>query len=157
MVWHYPDVYVVGREKVREFAKAIHVEDPACYHEDAAAELGYPAIVAPPTFVTIFGKLVQSDFFRHVDIGIEMMQIVQVDQKFVFFKPVLVGDRLHARMAVHSVTERFGADIVVTKNTCTNDAGEIVLEAYTTLMGREGDESIQLKWDMESGQIIRSA
>ncbi|HYB37549.1 MAG TPA: (3R)-hydroxyacyl-ACP dehydratase subunit HadC [Mycobacterium sp.] len=157
MVWHYPDTYVVAREKIREYAKAVKADDPACFHEDAAAELGYPNIVAPPTFTTIFAKLVQADFFRNVDTGYETMQIVQVDQKFVFHKPVLAGDVLHARMDVHSVDERFGADIVVTRNICTNDAGEVVLEAYTTLMGHEGDNSIQLKWDMESGQVVRTA
>lgn len=157
MVWHYPDVYVVGREKVREFAKAVQADDPASYHEDAAAELGYDNIVAPLTFVSIFAKIVQADFFRNVDVGMEMMQIVQVDQKFIFHKPVLVGDRLHAQMNIHSVTERFGADIVVTKNICTNDGGEVVLEAYTTVMGHEADSSIQLKWDLETGQVVRTA
>ena len=71
----------------------------------------------------------------------ETMQIVQVDQKFVFHKPIFAGDKLWASMYVHSVDERFGADIVVTRNTCTNDAGELILEAYTTLMGQQGDES----------------
>ena len=60
-------------------------------------------------------------------------------------------------MDVESVDERFGADIVVTKNTCTDDDGEVVLEAYTTLMGHEGDNSIQLKWDTETGQVVRTA
>ena len=85
------------------------------------------------------------------------MQIVQVDQQFVFHKPILAGDKLFARMEVQSVDERFGADIVVTKNTCTNDDGEVVLEAYTTVMGHEGDDSIKLKWDKESGQVVRTA
>ena len=85
------------------------------------------------------------------------MQIVQVDQKFVYHKPILAGDKLCGRMEVHSVDERFGADIVVTKNTCTNEDGEVVMEAYTTLMGHEGDDSIQLRWDKESGQVVRTA
>ena len=157
MSWEYPESYVVGREKVREFAKAVKADDPACLDEKAAAELGYDGIVAPPTFVTILGKLVQADFMRKVDTGYDTMQIVQVDQRFVFLKPVVAGDVLHARMEIHSVTERFGADIVVTKNTCTNDAGEVVLEAYTTVMGHEGDDSVNLKWDKESGQIVRTA
>jgi acyl dehydratase len=157
MVWDYPDSYVVGREKVREFAKAVKADDPACLNEGAAAELGYDAIVAPPTFATILGKLVQADFMRKIDTGYDTMQIVQVDQRFVFHKPILAGDVLHARMEVHSVAERFGADIVVTRNTCVNEAGEVVLEAYTTVMGHEGDDSINLKWDMESGQVVRTA
>ena len=157
MSWDYPDSYIVGREKVREFAKAVKADDPACLDEEAAAELGYDGLVAPPTFVTILGKLVQADFMRKVDTGYDTMQIVQVDQRFVFLKPVVAGDVLHARMEIHSVTERFGADIVVTKNTCTNEAGEVVLEAYTTVMGHEGDDSVNLKWDIESGQVVRTA
>jgi acyl dehydratase len=157
MSWEYPDSYVVGREKVREFAKAVKADDPASLDEKAAAELGYDDVVAPPTFVTILGKLVQADFMRNVDTGYDTMQIVQVDQRFVFHKPILAGDVLHARMEVDSVVERFGADIVVTRNTVTNDAGEVVIEAYTTVMGHEGDDSVNLKWDMESGQIVRTA
>jgi acyl dehydratase len=157
MVWEYPDSYVVGREKVREFAKAVKADDPACLDDQAAAELGYDAIVAPPTFVTILGKLVQADFMRKVDTGYDTLQMVQVDQRFVFHKPILAGDVLHARMDVHSVVERFGADIVVTRNTLTNQDGETVLTSYTTMMGHEGDNSIQLKWDKESGQVVRTA
>jgi acyl dehydratase len=157
MSWEYADSYVVGREKVREFARAVKADDPACLDDQAAAELGYDAIVAPPTFLTIFGKLDQADFMRKVDTGYDTLQMVPVDQRFVFHKPILAGDVLHARMDVHSVVERFGADIVVTRNTCTNDAGEVVMESYTTVMGHEGDDSINLKWDMESGQVVRTA
>jgi meromycolic acid (3R)-3-hydroxyacyl-[acyl-carrier protein] dehydratase HadC len=156
MVWKYPDYFVVGREQVRAFASAIQCEHPAYFDEDAAAELGYDNIIAPVTFASILAKLVQTDFFRNVDVGMETMQIVQVDQKFVFHKPIFAGDKLWARMDIHSVDERFGADIVVTRNTCTNQDGDVILEAYTTLMGHEGDTSIQLRWDKESGQVIRT-
>ena len=59
-------------------------------------------------------------------------------------------------MDIESVNERFGADIVVTRNTCTNENGEVILEAFTTLMGHEGDNSIRLKWDTETGQVVRT-
>jgi len=157
MVWEYPDTYVVSREKIREFARAIKADDPACLNENAAAELGYDGLVAPLTFTTIFAKLVQNDFMRNVDTGYETMNIVQVDQKFIFHKPILAGEVLHARMEVQSVDERFGADIVVTRNICTNGAGEVVLEAYTTMMGTEATDSVQLKWDMDAGQVVRTA
>jgi acyl dehydratase len=157
MVWHYEDSYVVGREKVREFARAVKAGDPASLDVAAAAELGYDDLVAPPTFVTILGQLVQADFMRKIDTGYETLQMVQVDQRFVYHKPILAGDVLHARMEVESVVERFGADIVVTRNTLTNGHGELVMEAYTTVMGHEGDHSINLKWDKESGQIVRTA
>jgi meromycolic acid (3R)-3-hydroxyacyl-[acyl-carrier protein] dehydratase HadC len=157
MSWTYPDHFEVGREQVRAFARAIKCDDRACFDEAAAAELGYDGLIVPLTFVSIFAKIIQDDFFRNVDVGMETMQIVQVDQRFQYRKPLLVGDKLFGRMDVESVNERFGADIVVTKNTCTNDRGEVLLEAYTTLMGHEGDNSIQLRWDKETGQVVRSA
>lgn len=152
MIWRYPDYFIVGREQCREFARAVKCDHPAFFSEEAAADLGYDALVAPLTFVTILAKYVQLDFFRHVDVGMETMQIVQVDQRFVFHKPVLAGDKLWARMDIHSVDERFGADIVVTRNLCTNDDGELVMEAYTTLMGQQGDGSRQT----QMGQGIRA-
>jgi hypothetical protein len=39
----------------------------------------------------------------------------------------------------------------------TNAHGELVMEAYTTVMGHEGDNSINLKWDKETGQVVRTA
>jgi acyl dehydratase len=157
MVWNYPDTFVVGREQIRQYALAVKANDPATHDEDAAAELGHDALVAPLTFVAILANLIQRHFFQHVDVGLETMQIVQVDQKFVYHKPIKAGDRLHGSMHVVSVDERFGADIVVTRNICTNDDGDVVLEAYTTMMGHEGDNSISMRWDPESGQVMRTA
>jgi acyl dehydratase len=142
----YPDHFVVGREKVREYAKAVKAEDPASLDDEAAAELGHDGIVAPLTFSSIFALLVQQDFFKHVDVGLETMQIVQVDQRFVYHRPVRAGDKLWARVDIHSVDERFGADIVVTRNVCTDENGDIVMEAYTTLMGQQGENSTHIDW-----------
>jgi acyl dehydratase len=157
MIWRYADYFVVGREQLRAFAQATKNDHPAYFEEDAAAELGHSAILAPLTFGTIFAKLVQLDFFRHVDIGMGTLVIVQVDQRFVFSRPIKAGDKLWARMEVQSVDERFGADIVVTKNICTDESGDIVLEAYTTLMSQYTDGSANLRWDAESGQVVRTA
>jgi hypothetical protein len=105
----YPDYFVVGREKVRECTRAVKAEDPASLDEEAAAELGHDAVVAPLTFSSIFALLVQQ-----------------------------------ARVDIHSVEERFGADIVVTRNVCTDHDGELVMEAYTTLMGQQGENSARI-------------
>ncbi|TQR84982.1 (3R)-hydroxyacyl-ACP dehydratase subunit HadC [Mycobacterium hodleri] len=144
MHYEYPDYFEVGREKIREFAAAIKCDDPASLDEKAAAELGYPGLVAPATFMTLFAILAQKGFFQTVDVGLESMQIVQVDQKFVYKRPVVAGDRLWCHFDIVSVQERFGADIVVSKNTCIHDDGEIVMEAYTTLMGQQGENSAKI-------------
>jgi acyl dehydratase len=157
MVYVYPEVFVVGREQVKQYAKAVKSEDPASLSEEAAAELGHDALVAGPTFPSILALLVQQDFFRNIDVGMETMQIIQVDQRFVYHRPIKVGDRLHAHLEIKSVDERFGADIVVTRNILSDDDGETIMEAFTTLMGHEGDNSVSVQYDRETGQVRRSA
>jgi acyl dehydratase len=157
MVWKYPDHFEVSREQIRQFAKAVKADDPASHDEDAAAELGHDSLVAPLTFSAVFAVIIQRHFFQHVDVGVETMQIVQVDQKFHFHRPIRAGDKLFGTMHVHSVDERFGADIVVTRNVLANYEGEVVMESYTTMMGHTADHSVQVKWDPESGQVMRTA
>ena len=156
MVWEYPEPFVVGREQIRQFTKSIKAHDPASMDPVAAAELGYSGLVAPLTFVSIIAVMTQRHFFQHVDVGFETMQIVQVDQKFNFLRPIVEGDVLRATMHIDSVVERFGADIVTSRNVLTDEnTGEVVMEAFTTLMGHEGDNSISAGWDPETGQVLR--
>ncbi|WP_099037283.1 (3R)-hydroxyacyl-ACP dehydratase subunit HadA [Mycobacterium neglectum] len=140
MHFRYPDSYVVGREKLREYAVAVKNEDPA-YHDDAAAaELGHDAICAPLTFISVFGYQAQTAFFASANIGISDMQIVQVDQVVKFRKPIHAGDTLYCDVYVDSVKQAHGTDIIVTKNVVTDDNGDVVQETYTTLAGRTGEE-----------------
>jgi len=156
MVWKYPDAFVVGREQIRQYAAAVKAFDPASHDEEAAAELGHDGLVAPLTFMSILAVMIQRHFFQHVDVGFETMQIVQVDQKFKYYRPIKDGDVLRGTMHVDFVDERFGADIVTTRNVLTDQHGEVVMEAFTTMMGHEGDNSISAGWDPETGQVVRT-
>ncbi len=140
MHYRYPDAYEVGREKVREYAVAVKNDDAVYHDEGAAAELGHDSLPAPLTFISIFGYTAQTAFFENANIGITDSQIVQVDQEFKFLRPIKVGDRLYCDVYVDSYRQAHGTDIIVTKNIITNDKGEAVQEAYTTLAGRS-DES----------------
>jgi acyl dehydratase len=140
MHYRYPDHYVVGREKIREYAVAVKNEDAAYFDENSAAELGHDTLLAPLTFISVFGYQAQTAFFASADIGIQDEKIVQVDQELKFMAPIKAGDRLYCDVYVHSVRRSFGADIIVTKNIVTNEAGDVVQETYTTLAGRAGEE-----------------
>jgi acyl dehydratase len=140
MHYRHPDHYVVGREKLREYATAVKNDDPAYYDEAAAAELGHDSLPAPLTFISVFGYQAQSAFFANANIGVTDMQIVQVDQVLKFHKPIHAGDKLYCDVYVDSIRQSHGADIIVTKNVVTNDKGDVVQETYTTLAGRSGEE-----------------
>ncbi|HET7665483.1 MAG TPA: (3R)-hydroxyacyl-ACP dehydratase subunit HadA [Mycobacterium sp.] len=140
MHYRYPDHYVVGREKIREYAVAVKNDDPSFYDEAAAAELGHDSLPAPLTFISVFGYRAQSAFFADANIGINDMQIVQVDQVLKFVRPIFAGDKLYCDVYVDSIRQSHGADIIVTKNIVTNEAGDVVQETYTTLAGRTGED-----------------
>ena len=140
MHYRYPDHYEVEREKIREYAIAVQNEDASFFEEDAAAELGYKGLLAPLTFICVFGYKAQTAFFKHANIAVEDAQIVQVDQVLKFQRPIVVGDRLYCDVYVDSVRRTHGTQIIVTKNIVTNEAGDVVQETYTTLAGRAGED-----------------
>ncbi len=140
MHYRYPDHYEVEREKIREHAVAVQNDDASFLEEKAAAELGYDGLLAPLTFICVFGYKAQTSFFKHANIGITDQQIVQVDQVLKFKKPIVAGDKLYCDVYVDSVRQSHGTQIIVTKNIITNEAGEIVQETYTTLAGRAGED-----------------
>ena len=67
--FRYPDHYVVGREKIREYAVAVKNDDAAFFDEDAAADLGHDGLVAPLTFISVFGYQAQSAMFAAKNIA----------------------------------------------------------------------------------------
>ncbi|MGE5693745.1 MAG: (3R)-hydroxyacyl-ACP dehydratase subunit HadA [Candidatus Sericytochromatia bacterium] len=143
MHYRYPDYYEVGREKIREYAAAVKNDDDAYFEDDAAAELGYDGLLAPLTFISVFGYQAQTAFFQSAGVTVTDAQIVQVDQVLKWLQPIKVGDRLYCDVYVDSIRQSFGTDTIVTKNIVTNDKGEMVMETYTTLVGRsdgEGEE-----------------
>jgi acyl dehydratase len=139
MHYRYPDHYEVEREKIREYAIAVKHEDPFYFDEDAATELGYRGLPAPLTFISVFGYQAQTAFFANADIGIMDRKIIQVDQELTFTGPIQAGDKLYCDVYLHSLRQAHGTDIIVTKNIVTNEAGDVVQEAYTTLAGRTGE------------------
>ena len=143
--YRYPDHYVVEREKIREYAVAVKNDDAPFFEEKAAAELGYDGLLAPLTFISVFGYKAVASFFEHANIVTEDAQIVQVDQTLKFLAPIKVGDRLFCDVSVESVRRAHGTDIIMTKQTVTNENGDVVQEAYTTLAGRaeEGEEGFR--------------
>jgi hypothetical protein len=140
MHYRYPDHYVVGREKLREYAVAVKNDDAFFFDEATAADLGHEALPAPLTFISVFGYMAQLAFFEQANIGIKDAKIVQVDQVLKFVRPIHAGDTLYCDVYVDSVKQAHGADIIVTKNIVTNDNGDVVQESYTTLAGRTGED-----------------
>lgn len=143
MVGHHyrvDDYYEVGREKVREYARAVQDYHPVHWEEDSARTFGYDGLIAPLTFISLVGILAQRKLFEEVVTGYDLSQIMQTDQILEFHRPIRVGDRLTCDVYLHSFRQAFGGDIMVTKNIVTAQDDELVLTTYTTLIGRSGGD-----------------
>ncbi|WP_069165529.1 fused (3R)-hydroxyacyl-ACP dehydratase subunits HadA/HadB [Nocardia altamirensis] len=132
------DHYEVGREKVREFARAVQNHHPVHWDETVAAAYGYAGLVAPPTFTCVLGGIAQAALTQILD-DYDLAATVQTDQVLTFHRPLVVGDLLTSSLALHSFRRAFGGDLMVVQNIVTDQHDRAVLTAYTTLMASTGD------------------
>jgi acyl dehydratase len=137
----YPETepYLVGREKVREFALAVGSRDPLSLDPVAARAAGHPDVVAPPTFAVVVQERTLAQLLADERAGVDFSRVVHGDQRFSYRRPIVAGDLLTARMTVTSV-KRLGGNAMITAESVLRDAaGEHVATAISTLVVR-GDE-----------------
>lgn len=140
-VGHYYQMdgtYLVGREKVREYARAVQDYHPAHWDVAAAAELGYSGLVAPLTFTSVPGMTCNRLMFESVVVGYDTY--VQTEEVFEQHRPIVDGDELHIDVELTSVRRIAGRDLITVTNTFTDTAGERVHTLHTTVVGVTTEE-----------------
>ncbi len=134
----YPptEPYEVGREKIREFARAIGDSNLA-YHDVAAARaLGHADVIAPPTFAIVISSEASGQVIFDPALGLDYSRVVHGEQRFDYVRPITAGDRLVGVVSVDSIRRMAGSDVLVTKCALSTEAGEPVVVAYGTLVAR---------------------
>ncbi|MDM4762449.1 MaoC family dehydratase N-terminal domain-containing protein [Galbitalea sp. SE-J8] len=139
--------YLVGREKVREFARAVFATSAITLDPDAARAAGYPDVVAPPTFPVVVQEHTLQQLLAEPDAGIDFSRVVHGDQRFTYSRPVVAGDELTATLAVTSVKTLGGNAMVTAESTMTDAAGEHVVTAISTLVVRADESAEQAEDD----------
>ncbi|NKY32221.1 (R)-hydratase [Nocardia speluncae] len=132
------DHYVVGREKIREFARAVQDHHPVHWSEGAGIDYGYDGLIAPPTFFSVPGFLAQAEMFESVMTGYDLSQIMQTDQVIRYHRPIRPGDALSFEVHLHSVRHAFGGDLMSFETAVTDQDGALVLVSRTDVVGRRG-------------------
>ncbi len=132
--------YVVGREKVREFATAVFASAPIHHDVYAANDAGYSDVVAPPTFPIVIQEKTLQQLLSHPGAGIDFSRVVHGDQKFEYQRPLVAGDEVVATLRVTKIQSLGGHTMVTLESTISTTAGEAVVVATSTLVIR-GDES----------------
>jgi acyl dehydratase len=128
--------YEVGREKIREFADAIGDPHPAYREPEAARALGYPDVIAPPTFPIIMSMAADAQVVLDPELGIDYARVVHGEQRFAYRRPVLAGDRLTVTLHVDAVRSAGGHSMITTRGEINTVDGEAVCTATSTLVVR---------------------
>ncbi len=131
--------YLVGREKVREFARAV-LATAALHHDpEAARAAGFADVVAPPTFPIVVAEATLQQLLAEPDAGIDFSRVVHGDQRFTYSRPIVAGDELTATLRVTSI-KTLGGNSMITSETAMVDAdGAHVVTSISTLVVRGED------------------
>jgi acyl dehydratase len=128
--------YLVGREKIREFARAVKSDNALSFDEFAAQAAGYTSIVAPPTFAITIQELGLAAPLADPEADIDFSRVVHGDQRFIHVRPIVAGDELTGELTIASV-KALGAHAMVTFETKIQDqSGALVCTAISTLVVR---------------------
>ena len=113
----YPagEVYTVGREAIRDFARAVKATHPSHYDVEAARALGYADLVAPPTFAIIVAQRADAQLITDPGAGIDFSRVVHADQRFTHHRPIVAGDELVAALHVDSVRAMGSGAMITTR------------------------------------------
>lgn len=131
--------YLVGREKVREFSRAVFATNPINHDPEAARAAGYADVVAPPTFAVVVQEATLAQLLAEPDAGIDFSRVVHGDQRFSFSRPIVAGDSLTATLTVASVKRLGGHSMVTAESRVVDASGAHVVTSTSTLVVR-GDE-----------------
>ncbi len=131
--------YLVGREKVREFARAVFADDPQHSDPAAARALGYADVVAPPTFAIVVAEQTLKQLIAEPDSGIELSRVLHAEQRFRYTRPIVAGDELVAQLSVAGIRTLGGNAMVTSETEITDASGDHVVTATSVLLVGEGD------------------
>lgn len=140
-----PIRYRVDASKIRELALAIGDDNPLFHDQAAAQAAGYPDIVAPLTFPTLFrfwgGSAVGAETRSLLQqMGANVLRILHGEEEYEYFRLIHPGDEITGELEILGIERKEGSsgpmDLVKTKATYRNQRGELVVIARATMVVR---------------------
>jgi acyl dehydratase len=132
--------YLVGREKVREFARSVFAEDPQHFDPEAARARGFADVVAPPTFAIVVQEQTLAQLLGEPDSVIVLEHVLHAEQRFRYSRPIVAGDELTATLTVSGI-RALGGNTMVTSDAEVRDAAGQHVVTTTSVLVVGGGES----------------
>jgi len=128
--------YAVGREKVREYARAVGETDPLHLNVEAARAAGHRDLVAPPMFAVVYASPAVMPALFDPDVGIDFARMVHGAQEFAWGPLVIAGDEITTECELVDTSERGGIGFFTFETRSVNQDGERVCTGTWTNLVR---------------------
>jgi acyl dehydratase len=125
----------VGREKIKEYANALGIENPVHFDAGAARAEGFRDVVAPPMFAVVYSGPALGPVLFDPEVGMNFAAMVHGGQEFVWDEPVCSGDEITTTSKCLSIEERDGKGFYVFETVSVNqDGAEVVRGTWTNIV-----------------------
>ena len=128
----HSDRYLVGPEKVREYATAIAETSPLCHDVEAARAAGYADLVAPPMFAAVYSWRAMGPAVLDPAVGIDFARLVHGAQEFSWGQPVVAGDEITTEASFVDTKKQGDLNVYTFSSRSVNQRGELVCEGTWT-------------------------
>lgn len=134
----YPptEPYLVGREKIREFAQAIGDVNPVFHDLAAARALGLPDLMAPPTFPFVITMRAMNKAMFDPEIGLDYTRVVHGEQSFEYSRQLVAGDEVVVDASIESIDSTGRNERLTVRAEVRTVAGEHVVTTRSVLVSR---------------------
>jgi acyl dehydratase len=127
-----PTLYAVGREKIREYARAVGETNPIYLDLDEARAAGHADLVAPPMFAVVYSGPAMGPVLLDPEVGMNFATMVHGGQEFEWGTLVVAGDEITTVASVQQIYERDGRGFYVFETLSSNQRGEQVARGTWT-------------------------
>ena len=128
--------YQVGREKIKEYATVLGLDNPVHLDVDAARAAGFRDVVAPPMFAVVYSSPAMAPAILDPEVELNFAAMVHGGQAFEWDEPACAGDEITTTAKCLSIEERDGKGFYVFESNSVNQDGAQVARGTWTLIVR---------------------
>ncbi len=131
-----PVIYVIGQEKIKEYAQAVGDLNPLYIDPDFAKKSKYGCVIAPPMFVVVFARNSMFSLFEDNELKIDFSRLLHGEQEFNFHKIVKANDTIITHSKIKNIYQKSNNDFVELETKSYNQNKELVTEGIWTFIIR---------------------
>ena len=128
--------YQVGREKIKEYASALGIDNPVHFDVGEAHRAGFRDVVAPPMFAVVYSSPAVAPAILDPEVELNFAAMVHGGQEFEWDEPACSGDEITTTAKCLSIEEKDGKGFYVFETSSVNQDGAQVARGTWTLIVR---------------------